>query len=116
MYLSGAGRAQEEQLARSRGSLPAPVLGQATMDFTPAEEKRAEVPGEPLPAAAQGSPASLHGLRGGDGLQEQKLGLCCVPCSRAGKPALLQPQLCQLLQVPCSMGKVLQAHTAANAR
>lgn len=103
-------------MAGSGGRLPAAVLGRATVDFMPAEEERAEVLGEPLPAVAQGSPASLCGLQGGDGLWEQKLGLCCPPCGRAGKPALLQPQLCQPLRVPCSVGKVLQAHVAANAR
>lgn len=77
---------------------------------------RRSVPGEPLPAVAWGSPASLRGLRDSDGLWEQKLGLCCLPCSRAGKPALLQPQLCQPLRVPCSVGKALQARRPANAR
>lgn len=82
-------------MAGSGGSLAAAALGRAAMDFTPAEEERAEVPGEPLPAVALDSPASLCRRRGGDGLWEQNLGLCHLPCSRARKPALLQPQLCQ---------------------
>lgn len=92
-------------MAGSGGGLAAAVLGRAAMDFTPAEEERAEVLGEPLPAAAQDSPASLCRLRGGDGLWEQNLGLCHLPCSRARKPAFLQPQLCQPLPSALLRGK-----------